>query len=294
MYAVIDIGSNTIRLSFYKYVRGQVEALMNKKTVAGLVSYVDSDNNLTQEGIDILVDVLNEYKLILKGLKTTNIYVFATASLRNVKNSKTVLKKISKATELKLDLLDEEQEASYGYFGAVQSVTLKEGLYIDIGGGSTELVFFKNNKILYSKSFSIGSLNAYIKFVSKLIPTKEEEMNLYNHVTKLLKTLPVIDCDCTNICGVGGTLRASLKLNEKRIHLKTNGYKSSDLELLLDREDYMKYITTVLKVKPDRIHTITTGMVILKAIADYYGSETIYISSYGVREGYLASKIKEI
>ena len=90
-----------------------------------------------------------------------------------------------------------------------------------------------------------------------------------------------------------GTLRASLKLNEKRIHLKTNGYKSSDLELLLDREDYMKYITTVLKVKPDRIHTITTGMVILKAIADYYGSETIYISSYGVREGYLASKIKE-
>lgn len=294
MYAVIDIGSNTIRLSFYKYVRGKVETLMNKKTVAGLVSYIDKDNNLTQEGIDILIEVLNDYKLILKGLKQNNVYTFATASLRNINNSKSVIKKVVKATDMKIELLSEDQEASYGYFGAVQSVTLKEGLYVDIGGGSTELVFFKNKKIIHSFSLELGSLNSYIKFVSKLIPTKEEEEKIFEYFTEQLRALPVIDnINCDNICGVGGTIRASLRLQERLTKIKSNGYSVEDLHNLLDRKDYMLFISNVLKTKPDRIHTITTGMIILEAIAKIYDSKRVYISDYGVREGYLAEKIKQ-
>ena len=55
----------------------------------------------------------------------------------------------------------------------------------------------------------------------------------------------------------------------------------------------MLFISNVLKTKPDRIHTITTGMIILEAIAKFYDSKRVYISDYGVREGYLAKKIKQ-
>ena len=56
----------------------------------------------------------------------------------------------------------------------------------------------------------------------------------------------------------------------------------------------MRYITNILKTRPDRIHTITTGLIILNAIATFYDSKRIYISTYGVREGYLQDKILQI
>ncbi|MDI9519033.1 MAG: phosphatase [Bacillota bacterium] len=295
MYAVIDIGSNTIRLSFYRVSRGKIVALMNRKTVAGLVSYIDKDNNLTLEGVNTLIEVLTEHKVILKGLKQKHVYAFATASLRNIANSESVLKRVTEETELAIDLLSEEEEATFGYLGAVQSVTLKEGLYVDIGGGSTELVFFKRNKIIYSCSLGLGSLNAYVKFVSKLIPTKEEEKEIFKYFTSLLKEVPKIpDVNCDDICGVGGTIRASLRIQERLTRLKSNGYTINDLRNILDRKDYMRYITNILKTRPDRIHTITTGLIILNAIATFYDSKRIYISTYGVREGYLQDKILQI
>ncbi len=93
---------------------------MNKKEVAGLASYIDEKNNLNEEGVATLIYVLNEFKQIVKGLKPSNVYVFATASLRNVDNYKEVIKKVFKETGIKIDLISGEDEAAYGYFGAIQ------------------------------------------------------------------------------------------------------------------------------------------------------------------------------
>ena len=80
MFGVIDIGSNTIRLSVYKNVDNIVEPMMNKKRVAGLASYVDDNNIMTQKGIEKAVSVLNEYNKVIEAVGVKKVFVFATAS----------------------------------------------------------------------------------------------------------------------------------------------------------------------------------------------------------------------
>lgn len=134
--AVIDIGSNSMRLTVYDAQKDSFKILFKEKIMTALAGYVEK-GKLTQEGIDSACSALMEFRHRLDVLEIRDVYVFATASLRNISNTKEAVEKIRKAAGFPIEVVSGEEEAMYGFIGAATDVPLKEGVFVDIGGAST-------------------------------------------------------------------------------------------------------------------------------------------------------------
>lgn len=293
IYGIVDVGSNTIRLSIYKYEDNKVVLLLNKKTMAGLAGYV-KDGELSKAGIKRACEVLKVYKEIVENFQIKNVFVFATASLRNISNTDEAVLRIKEETGFNTEIILGENEAIYDFIGASQVVDISDGILIDIGGGSTELVMYKNKEIIKAYSIPLGSLSMYSKYVSNLIPTEDERLAIKGEVLSQLKKLGGIK-ENSVACGVGGTIRATGELCENIFKKKTTKtlIKSENIKKIIRKcdESDKGLLKKILKVVPDRVHTIIPGMIILDTIVRFYEIEEIHVSPYGVREGYLFSKV---
>lgn len=301
IYGLIDLGSNTIRLTVYQYDREptdhqpKVDIFFHKKTMAGLASYVE-DGVLSPEGIEKACNVLNRYKKMLQPFEIKRVQVFATASLRNIKNRREAVDYIYDKTGYLVDVLSGEEEATYGFIGMTKTMMQKDGILLDIGGGSTEVVIYQDSAILEAKSMPIGSLNLFSQYVTGFLPTPEEKEAIttrtLDEVAKLNLTIPMAE---PVICGVGGTIRAAARLNNGVFKLPTehNVIAVRNLKYMAKqiKGERNAFVSTILKITPERIHTISPGMLILCALSEYFNSQEIVVSRYGVREGYLFEKI---
>ncbi len=294
MYGVIDIGSNTMRLSIYKRNKQDVTLMFHKKNAAGLAGYIDAEGCLTAEGITKAVTVLQGFSQLIENIGLKNVYAFATASLRNINNSEAATHEISSKSGIEIDVLSGEQEGIYDFIGATRYMSLDRGLMVDIGGGSTELVSYFNGKTDQALSLPIGSLNLYLKHVSDILPSRLELDNIIQNVEKQLDMVQ-LSPNLSTICGVGGTVRNLCKISNQAFRLPPSNrtIKTSDLRILLlsFSEDRKLAQRNIIKVAPDRIHTMIPGMVILDRIAERIDSEFIQVSEQGIREGYLYYKL---
>ncbi|MHB8065817.1 MAG: Ppx/GppA phosphatase family protein, partial [Ruminiclostridium sp.] len=221
------------------------------------------------------------------------VFVFATASLRNIKNTRKAVEIIEEQSGFNIQVLSGEEEATYDYFGATLKIPMTDGILVDIGGGSTELVFFRNGQIDRALSMPIGSLNLCSKYVSNLMPDKSEIKHIKKVVLDELKKIQEIELpsDVHIICGIGGTVRTTCKLSNDIFELPSSN-RQLNVEnvkkiLHLFNENKKEFLLKILQIAPDRLHTIIPGMVVLKTIAKFYNCEIITVSQYGVREGYL-------
>ena len=128
-YGVIDVGSNTIRLCIYEVEDGRIKSLFNNKTTAGLIGYVDG-GELTRKGIKKACDVLSAYKEMASHAKIKELFVFATASLRNISNTDEAIETIYEETGLKVDVLTGYEEATLDFKGAAHTMHLGEGIMV--------------------------------------------------------------------------------------------------------------------------------------------------------------------
>lgn len=294
MYGIIDIGSNTMRLNIYKYENQSLYLMLSKKLTAGLASYVE-DGSLSDKGIKKAISCLEEFKLILENVPVDNLYVFATASLRNIKNSDEATKQIEDETGFSIEIITGEQEALLDFYSAGIKFDLNTGLLLDIGGGSTEIVLYDDSKVKDALSLEYGSLSLYKKYIDGIFPSDNELEKIREKISKSLKKVPKDNFphNTKSICAVGGTARAVLKLvNEMKDENKFE-FEVSDLKKILKlyKKDNNKFLQLVVKTAPDRVHTILPGMTILDTIAKFFDSKTILVSDYGIREGYLLKSL---
>lgn len=300
MYGVIDIGSNTIKLVVYRITtEGKLQSMLSKKYMIGLANYVDKDGALTESGILKAIETLLELRHFLESIRVEELYIFATASLRNIINTEEVVSRILAETGWKADILSGEGEAGYGYYGLLQERTAVNGLAVDIGGGSTELSFFREGKLVFARSLPIGSLNLYTRYVSKILPKKGEVEKIRKDIVSRLHDIPVpkgvspvlLFCE-------GGTARATQKILRTVYEDKVDpdSYDRKYLKKFLKSylDDKKKYTKILLKAVPERIHTIIPGMSVLYAIASWYGCERLVTAAGGVREGYLWCRLNHI
>lgn len=296
-YAVVDIGSNTIRLIIYEVSKnGEFQRLMDKKSVAGLRSYVE-DGKLSKKGIEKLVSVMSSFEKILKLFDAKTSFVFATASLRNIKNSEDVIKEVKNRTGVEIELLSGEDEAYLGYLGTISEFNLKSGINIDIGGGSTEIISYKEGVVTSSVSLDEGSLSLYMSYVDDITPD-EREIDIMSHYIKgILSTIKVDKKYMKKeIVGVGGTIRALRNIVEELYpDYEKNTLKLEELTDLLEKikNKDKESMHMVLRINPSRIHTLMPGLVILLEIMKKYEEESIKVSDNGIREGYLKWKIQK-
>lgn len=253
---------------------------------------------MTSRGIEKAVDCLNEFKFTLANLDVKGTYIFATASLRNIKNTKEATNTIMNKTGLVVHVISSQEEATLDYVGASLLLDLDEGLLIDIGGSSTELVFYQNGQIQSATSLLIGCLSLHNKYVRDFLPTKVEINKIETRILKELdyvKEKIGIPANAKIICGVGGTVRATNQLKNELFDL-TDDDKIIMIEGIDKIFDFYtnkkhEFLTQIIKVISDRLHTILPGMIVLNTIAKQYKSEVIRVREYGVREGYLYQKL---
>lgn len=299
IHGIIDIGSNTIRLAVYKIENGTLELLIKKKHTVGLAAYIE--NNIMQpEGIQKACEVLDEFKVFLKNFNINNVVAFTTAALRNVENSKEAVNQIIQTTGIEIIVISGDEEAAFDFIGATQALETKEGILIDIGGASTELVSYKEGNVLNMFSMPIGSLAMYTKHVKGLLPSKEETDIIRNEVlSELQQAVEFKNGIYQNICGIGGTFKGAGKLNNELFYLPNSNKKIevACIEQMIDKFSCETafvandILDILLKVVPERIKTIVPGLIILDTLAKQFKSEVITVSDSGVREGYLYDKV---
>lgn len=290
-YAVIDLGSNTIRLVVYEETNAEFHALFTQKFTAGLAAYLQ-DGMMTPEGIRLICTTLQRCKMLLKEFTPCTTLAFSTAPLRNIRNTQEAIDQIYAETGYSVDVLTGLEEAYLDYYGVQRELPVESGLLFDIGGGSTEVLTFAHDGTGVIESVPIGSLNLSKKHIAKLFPDKKERDAIRLQVQKSLKRhklnhLPPYE----TICGIGGTARTVLQLLQAmKVILPAQRTFTAEqfrkLKKFLWKKDsaVMELLTQYC---PDRLHTIFSGILILETLILQSQCTTVYVCKYGVREGYL-------
>lgn len=290
-YAVIDLGSNTIRLVVYEETNAEFHALFTQKFTAGLAAYLQ-DGMMTPEGIRLICTTLQRCKMLLKEFTPCTTLAFSTAPLRNIRNTQEAIDQIYAETGYSVDVLTGLEEAYLDYYGVQRELPVESGLLFDIGGGSTEILTFAHDGTGVIESVPIGSLNLSKKHIAKLFPDKKERDAIRLQVQKSLKRhklnhLPPYE----TLCGIGGTARTVLQLLQAmKVILPAQRTFTAEqfrkLKKFLWKKDSaaMELLTQYC---PDRLHTIFSGILILETLILQSRCTTVYVCKYSVREGYL-------
>lgn len=296
LFAILDLGANTIRMVIYRKTKqNEIEQIYKQKQRAELALYIQNEI-LQQEGIDLACQILKKYVNFLKTFSIEKIYGLAAAALRNIKNSQEVLTIIKNETGVQIHVLTGEEEAQFSFMGALPRInTLAEnprGIFFDLGGGSTELVFFQNEKILQKTSVPVGSL-----LLAKQFPNpKKQFQEIQQFANEVLKNFSLPEKNLLCI-GVGGTIKSLQALYKVTYFCKRE--KPQNLFMNIDSIDKLiqkylffenlteKDVSKLLIYGGERMKTIFQGMIFASSLARHFQCSEIIYCETGVREGFL-------
>lgn len=293
-YAIIDIGSNTIRMVVFSIVDDKPEIIGNARERSILLDCV-YDRVLDRRGMVFLSELLSDMKNQCEDLNCADIRAFATASLRNVDNTDQVREYVQERTGINIRIITGDEEAQYDYAGLKYVKQTYDGVALDLGGGSCQIFRYTNGELVHKVSLPIGSLRMYHKFVVGEIPTKEEAKSLYNYIIEqILRFSVYTDLKIDTIYAMGGTAHCAIKLYQRLYNtVKSEMILVSDLKRMY--QDFVdkgeESATVVLNNFADRVNSLVPGMITLCAICDVIGVDKIEQARCGVREGYMMKEI---
>ncbi len=300
LFGIIDIGSNTIRLTVYDVDQEAktFTTFLKFKTMAALVSYIDPKTRMmSPAGVDRLVNVLRGYlECASKFKEMSGPYAFATAGVRNAKNSKDVIAHVRKALGIKIDLIPGEEEGRLGYVGAQLQSKLEGGIHIDVGGGSTEVTVYERRKVLCAKSVPFGSLSLFDEYVSGFLPTPAEADRIRDALSRALlqQDFPQTTT-APSASGVGGSVRAARRLRDAWVDCPASPTTISleEISQVIDHAAYdpRRSLREILQIAPERAHTCIPGVIAIQTVMRVFGATELEVLSTGVREGYLLGKV---
>lgn len=286
-YAVIDIGANTVRVQVYDVENSLPLTIFSKKIVAGLVTYIE-DGKLSEKGQKKLIGVLSAHLKAVYLFSVKDTFVFATASLRSISNLKEVKKAVKNECGIDLNVLSQDDEAKLGYAGIQLSCDEDSGFTVDVGGGSTEIVQFKKKIASVFLNLDFGALSLYKNYVKFLLPTLFEIKKLDRFLKKSIHIKESVNTK--TIFGIGGTIRAIGNILSEFLPNNSNVlFSYNDVEVLYKNllSHDRKLFKIVLQVCPERVHTITTGTLIVKDILEKFNAQEVSVFNTGLREGVL-------
>lgn len=293
-HSIVDIGSNTIRLIVFEVENNDINSatkILNKKYTEGLITHV-YDRELTSKGIKKLKKTLASIQVVVNELDSQTFSPFATASLRNLSNEDEVLKEVKDELGIDIDVLSQVDEAKIGNIGILSAMDVNDGLTIDIGGASTEIVSFRDKKPTDIINLELGSLLLFNEHVGYIMPTKKE-MKAIEKTVKRNLVLENHDINTKNLIGIGGTIRTAGKVMAELWTDDNKHFTLDDLENLIGRikDKDSETARAMVRANPSRLHTLIPGIIILKVVMEKLKIDSIDVSDRGLREGYLIYKV---
>ena len=297
LHAIIDIGSNTIRMAVYQIDGREFTLLLKRKHTVGLAGYL-SHGRLVREGIEKTVKILRGFMEFIETFGIAHVHAFATAALRSATNSRAATEEITRRTGVSIRIISGEEEAAYDFIGATASIAHADGIMVDIGGGSTEIISYAAHKMQGRWSLPIGSLAMSKAHVAGLLPSGDECAAIRAAVTAILGSAPEVRAlRAAHMVGLGGVLSSASRMHgllypDETPRLLRVAHFHAMIEMFGSGASLSEERTAVLlRSAPDRLHTIIPGMVIAHTLAEIFAAEDILYSDSGVREGYIWKEI---
>ena len=291
--AIIDIGSNSARLVIsHIYKNGAYNMVYNQKEALRLSQKVDGQNLLTEEAFTSTIDTMRSFAHMCKIYQADKTIAVATAAIRNASNGGELVAKVAELTGIQLHIISGNTEAYISYLGVINTLDVKNGIIFDLGGGSTELILFKNRKILESVSLPLGAVNTTGMFNIR----NEMPSNVYNDLNAFimsrLSQYPWLKQNNLPLIGVGGTARTVAKIIQRakkypatKIHnyaYPVQTFRSFFNKLRLTNLEQRKKISGL---STERSDIILAGSSIISCLLEATGAKKLITSGCGLREG---------
>lgn len=272
---VIDIGSNTVRLAVYDTTT--LAVIENGVNYAGLISYVDA-GKISDEGLEALCSAVLEMKEICIRAKCDKYVAFATASLRDIEDKKSLIEEVFLKTGIKMEIISGEKEAEYDYLGLKLHYNADTGAVFDLGGGSAQLITFEDGKVCDNISKKIGALKLYKAFVEGTFPTPSEEEKIREYVRGELSSFKSAKHEF--VFAMGGAASAIKKLYHAIFSEKKEEFTIAELKSLSKIPENI-----INSVIPERLYTIRPALIAMEEILRVLKTDRIRCTKCGVRDG---------
>lgn len=289
--AIIDIGSNSIRLVVFGGAARAPVVLYNEKVMAGLGRGVIGTGALDPESIAMALAGLDRFARLVEGMQLADLRVVATAAVREASNGAEFVEQV-RALGLPVEVLDGEAEANGAGYGVIAAMPWADGLVADMGGGSLELVRVSAGTIGERASFPLGALRvAAIRAKGK--------GRIKRQLNADLKQLGWLDeCRGKPLYLVGGTWRSlsRVHMHRQQFPLTVIGnytFPAADAKPLFDAVTGMdkSALKAIPQVKSARIPYLEDGAALLDALVTAVGPREIAVSGFGLREGLLYASL---
>ncbi|EJF97663.1 exopolyphosphatase [Bartonella vinsonii subsp. arupensis Pm136co] len=292
--AVIDIGSNSVRLVIYEGLVRSPTVLFNEKVLCGLGHGVAKTGFLEEKSMQMALGTLRRFRTLCQQIGADDVYILATAAAREAKNGLAFIQNAENVLQNKIALLSGTEEALYSAYGVISTFYQPKGISGDLGGGSLELIDIDDSHVGDGITLPLGGLRLqYMSNNDIAVATKIA----HEHFSK---SAVIRKSMARCFYAVGGTWRNLAKLHMATKHYRLpvmHGYEVDAVEMkdflrfvLSDNIDDMKEIAAVSK---NRRQLLSYGAIVLIELIQCMGFEKIIFSGAGVREGFLYSRLPQ-
>ena len=281
-FAAIDIGSNAVRLLIKQLKERDGQPVFAKVLLLRVPLRLGFDvfagEKISEQKEKNMIRLMKSYAQLMKIYKVKHYRACATSAMRDALNGRDIIKTIRKKTGIDIEIIDGQEEAQMVYNNHIEYMEDRQGnyMYVDVGGGSTEINMLAQGELVCSRSYTIGT----VRILSNAVKESEWE-RLKQDMAALAQSYPG-----TNIIGSGGNINKLYRLAEKkdkkqlRITVPTLRALHEDLKSLSVDERMEKY-----SLKADRADVIVPAGEIFLTIANIIGAEYIYVPVIGVADG---------
>lgn len=297
--AGIDIGTNTILMVAAELNHSnEFKILVDKNSIARLGENLNTTGKIQDSAIQRAVTILKEYNNICLDLGVEKVYAVCTSAMRDSMNSNEVLAIFRDTIQAQFNIIGGKEEARLSFLGTVEDN--KPSIVIDIGGGSTEIIYGQGREILFSHSLQIGAVRLTEKYFQGHPPNSEQVNSLREHVRQALKIIPDLS-NFSQLYAVAGTPTTLARIaqglrdyDEQRI----NGYHLSQdmIGLIINTflSNEIDYLINNLGIHKYRADVITAGTIILDEILNHFQINNCQVSTKGLRYGVVKDKLNII
>ena len=293
--AVIDIGSNSVRLVVYESMSRSLVSVFNEKTLCGLGREVQSTGLLAPDAVAKALTSLKRFRALCKVQKVGRVYAIATAACRDATNGPDFIAKAERICGVKIEILSGPREAKLSALGVISGIHKPDGIVGDLGGGSLELIDVRGNSVRGGVTLPLGTL-ALQDLSHKSL--KRAERIVRSELSELARLKAGRG---RTFYAVGGTWRALA-----RIHIIQSGYPlgvmhgysvpasdALDFARRVRRLAAANMLANIEAVSDARRPLLTYAALVLEYIIRVAQPKTIVFSTFGVREGLLYSMLPE-
>lgn len=287
--AAIDIGSNAMRLLInYVYEVPGSRPVFNKTSIVRMPIRLGEDvfthKEISEKNTARLIDAMKAYKLMMDIYGVEHYLAYATSAMRESENGKEVVRKIKKQSGISIEIIDGTTEAELIFATELQNFILDGNnyLYVDVGGGSTELTLISDGEVQFSKSFQVGTV--------RLLEGKVEK-SLYLEMKKWVEdNIRKYDVD---LIGSGGNINHVYKYSGVKLGKPLPG---SYLRSRYKKVREMSYEERLqeLNMKTDRADVVEYALEIYTKVMKWSRAKKIHVPKIGISDGMIRSLYEKV